>query len=246
MPAVALVDNTTAARLWPGESALGRQVVLAGHTFTVIGVFANYQIRTADRPIEGMALVPFWQHTFEPQVDARLAVRVRGDPETLLSALAADVAAVDPEVPVTERFTLSTSVAAAFSDVRLGRWVAVSAAIMGLVVSAVGLFGLVAFLVARRSREFGVRLALGALPSHIVSLVLRQGWAPLAWGAVLGLALALVGARLLSAWLVGVAPFDPLAFGAALAGMALVAVAASLVPLRRAARVDPVVVLREE
>ena len=245
-PPVALVDNTTAARLWPAGSALGRQVVLGGHTFTVIGVFANYQIRTADRPVEGLALVPFWQHTFEPQVDARLAVRVRGDPAALLPALAADIAAVDPQVPVTERRTLSTSVAAEFGDVRLGRWVAVSAAIVGLVVSAVGLFGLVAFLVARRSREFGVRLALGATPSQIVALVLHQGWAPLAWGAGLGLALALLGARLLSSWLVGVSPFDPVAFGVAVAGMGLVAVAASLVPVRRAARLNPVEVLREE
>lgn len=245
-PPVALVDNTTAARLWPGRSAIGEELIIGEVSFTVIGVFANYQIATATDPASGMAVIPFWQHHFGQQVDARLAVRVMGDPTTVVDALAAVVAAVDPLVPVTERTTLEASLAASFADLHLGRWVALSAALVGLVISAAGLFGVISFLATSRQREFGVRLALGASPREVATLVLKQGWLPLIGGLVAGTVLALVVGNLLASWLVGVSRFDPAVLLAGTVSLLAVATMASVAPVRKAARVDPVSVLRTD
>jgi predicted permease len=244
-PRVAIVNEALARRLWTA-SPLARPVLLAGHEFRVVGVVADYRPHNALESAPPMAYVPFWQSDFEPQVDARLAVRVTSDPAAALPALVKAIAEVDPSVPVTETLALHDQIAAAFLPVRLGSAVLAASSVLALLLSALGLYGVVAFLAARRTREVGVRMALGARPREVVSLFLRQGLAPVALGGAAGLLAAAGAARLLAALLFGVAPFDAGIFAGAAGAVAAIALLSVYAPALRASRLDPTVALRAE
>ncbi|HKG91423.1 MAG TPA: ADOP family duplicated permease [Gemmatimonadaceae bacterium] len=245
-PRVAVVNATLASRLWPEGPAVGRTIRLDSVTLQVVGVVRDYRLHTATEPAPTMAFVPFWQHSFEPQVDARLAVRVRGDPGAALPALRRAIADVDPAVPVTEAVPMVTQVGAAYASVRLGGAVLAAAATLALILSGIGLYGVVAFVVARQTREIGIRMAIGARPAQVARHFLREGLRAATIGGAAGLALALLAGRLLGTWLVGVSPADVAVLAAASGSVAAVALIASYIPSRRAARVDPVAALRSE
>jgi macrolide transport system ATP-binding/permease protein len=142
---------------------------------------------------------PFWESTEE--TDARMAIRVHGDPRAMLPVLHRAIAEVDPHVPVTEQMTMLDQVESVFLQARLAAAVCACASFLALVLSAVGLYGVIAYIVGRRTREIGIRMALGARPSNVRAVVLKQSLAVLVPGIVLGLAGSLVCARLLGAWL---------------------------------------------
>ncbi len=156
------------------------------------------------------------------------------------------IAAVDPQLPVTEQMTLLDQVEGKFIQSRLAASVMLAAGSLGLLLSAVGLYGVIAYSLRRRRRELGLRMALGARRSQVLRLVLREVAAVVAPGMALGLAAAPAVARLLGAWLYGVSAGDPASFLIAPLALAAAALLAAWLPARRAALLDPAVALRDE
>jgi putative ABC transport system permease protein len=243
-PRVALVNEALAQRLWSTVNVVGRSIVLEGKAFQVVGVVANHRVHRSDEAPPSSAYVAFWQSSFEPQIDARVAIRVEGDPALLFAPIRRALEAVDVAVPVTETVTMEAQRRAAYTEVRLGGGVLVVAAALSLFLSAVGLYGVVSFVVARRAKEVGIRLAIGARPSDVVALFVRQGLRPVWLGAVLGVAVSVSLAPMLSRWLFGIAPIDLSTIAGALVTVVFVGTVATWVPARRAARLDPAVVFR--
>lgn len=245
-PLVAILTESVARKLWPGESSLGRTIVLGGKAFRIVGVAADFAVHPITTPAAPVVLVPFWQNAFEPEIDARLAVRVRGDPAAALPRLRQAINAIDPAVPITELMPFASQVDSNNAAVHLGAVVLLVAALVALFLTGLGLYGVISYLVERRTREIGVRIAVGATPARIVALVVRHGlYATLAGGAA-GLVCAALGARFLAAYLIGVQPGDRIAFAAALLAVTAVSCVASYLPARRAAKIDPVSALRVE
>ena len=174
-----------------------------------------------------------------------VVVRTDGDPMGLARSIREAVWAIDPAVPVSEVRTMSRVVAEALAEPRLLMTLLVLFAGVGLALGIVGIYGVAAHSVGRRTREIGLRIALGANPREVMAMVVRQGLTSAALGVALGLAAALVLARSMSALVYGVSPTDPATFAGLSALVLAAAAAASYVPARRAARIDPAVSLRE-
>ena len=241
---VAMVNATLAQRLWSTGNVVGRTVVLEGKALQVVGVVEDYRTHRFGQAPPATAYVAFWQNSIEPQIDARVAIRVEGDPRELFAPIRRALAAVDASVPVTEMITIDAQRRATFTEVRLGGTVLLVSATLALFLSAVGLYGVVSFVVARRAKEVGIRLAIGARPGEVVALFVRQGLRPMWIGAALGLALSVALAPLLSRWLFGIAPVDVPTIAGAVAAVVVVALVATYVPASRAARADPASVFR--
>jgi predicted permease len=249
---VAVVSETFARRFWPGERAVGRRVAVSlgrwdTGTVTVVGVAADVRdAEPADRPAPTVYLPLAQRH----HAQVALYVRARGEPARLTPALTSAVRAllreVDPNLPPREVRALAEYRSEALLPARLLAVMLGAFGTLALAVAAVGLGGVVAFLTVRRTREIGVRLALGATPGGVVALVLRQGVRLAGLGLAAGLALAAAAGHLLRSQLHGVGALDPLAFGAAGAVLTAVALLASWLPARRAARVPPSTALRAD
>ncbi|HEY7878437.1 MAG TPA: ADOP family duplicated permease [Gemmatimonadaceae bacterium] len=247
-PAVAVVSETLARRLWGRQSrtVVGRLVRADTVVARVVGVVPDYQVRTSDEMPAAAVFLPYLQHAMEGDGDTRLAVRVGGDPARAIPVLRAAMARVDPAMLVTESMPMRDQVDAAYVQLRLGDAVLAVAGGVSLLLCALGLYGVIAFLVARHTREIGIRVALGATAPLVVRHYLGAAVRPVAIGVVVGLAIASMTTRLLGAWLVGVSAHDVLSFALACAVVVASALVASYVPARRAARVDPATALRTD
>jgi predicted permease len=245
-PLVAIVTESAAHRLWPAGTALDRTIVIGGKSFRVVGVVADYTVHAINQAPATDVLIPFWQNALGQEVDARMAVRVRGDPVAALPALRRAIAEVDPAVPVTEMMSLERQVDAEYMPIHLGAVVLLDSAAVALLLTGLGLFGVVSYIVQRRTQEIGLRMAVGATPARIMGLILRQGVGATLAGVATGLLVAMLGSRLLAAYLVGVPPGDRFAFASASLAVVAVAMFASYLPARRAMRVDPMAALRIE
>ncbi|MFW6198352.1 MAG: ADOP family duplicated permease [Acidobacteriota bacterium] len=243
-PAVAVVSEALADLLWPDGSALGAPLRVNGRLRTVVGIVADVPLQSRAEPIRPYAYVPFWQNP--GHVDARLQVRVDGDPTAALPVLAREVREVDPAVPITELTTLEGRLAGAFRALRMTAAVVSYAAGLTVLLSALGLYASLTTAVSRRRHELGVRQALGASARGIIRLVAARGVRVVLVGALAGLALSAVGSRLVRHLLYGTPGADvPVYLGAAVVVVA-VGLAASWLPARRAARIPPVEALRGE
>jgi len=247
-PEVAIVNETLARSLWPGTDPLGRSIVVDGTAYTVVGVAPDAQYRNATQAPVPFLYTSFWQiPTIDrAPVDSRLHVRVAGDPRALLPRIRSEIAAVDPDVPISEDRPLTEWLDYSFQPVRVAGAILVTFGGLGLALSAIGLYGLLAFSVARRTREIAIRMALGADARNLARSVVRRGVALVAAGAALGAAAVLMSARFVATLLFGVPAIDPIAMLGAAALLFAVAAIASYFPARRAAAVDPVVALRTE
>jgi putative ABC transport system permease protein len=176
----------------------------------------------------------------------RVVVRATGDPSELVGAIRRELRQVDPALPLSTVRTMEEIVANDLSGTRLPMVLLSGFALLALVLAAIGVYGVMAYAVISRAREFGVRMALGALPRSILGLVLRQGLAAALVGVVLGAAAAAAGSRLLSKLLYGVRSLDPGTFAAAAVTLVAVTLVACYLPARRATRVDPMMALRGE
>lgn len=176
--------------------------------------------------------------------DSRTNVRVNGDAAAMMPAIRREIAAVDPAVPLSEDYPLEARVAFTFRHVRMAMTMLVSFAALSIVLAATGLYGVVAFVMSLRTREIAIRMALGARPEQVRMLVVRHGLSVAVFGAAIGLAAAVAGARLLSMMLYGVQPHDTVTFAAAAALLVGIAAVASGIPARRAIRVEPATALR--
>jgi predicted permease len=245
-PLVALVNETLARRLWGSISVVDHTLLLDGRSFHIVGVVKDHRPHAFGEAPREAAYVAYWQNAFGPQTDANVAIRVEGDPVRALASIRRAIESVDAAVPVTEVSSMALRMRASYTEVRLGGVVVLSSALATLFLAAVGLYGVVSYLVAQRSREIAVRLAVGARPGEVVSMMLRQGLRPIGVGGAIGLVVSVAAAPLLSRWLFGIAPVDGLTILAAVAAVTVVAVIASYLPARRAAEMDPAAVFRAE
>jgi putative ABC transport system permease protein len=231
-----LTQRISMAELIPGQPR-GQQV-----EWQIVGVFRN--VRGAgsreDRPEMD---VPFAQ---SPWPQASLVVKTQGDPKALISSISAAVSSVDPDVPLAGVQTIDEIVSDALAIDRFSVVLFASFGVLGLLLAAVGIYGVMAFGVAQRTREFGVRMALGAQRSGVIGMVLKEGTILAFAGAAIGLAGAYLVGRAMHSMLFGVEAFDVRAFGAVFALLLVVALSACLVPALRASRVEPMEALRDE
>lgn len=248
-PGVVLVNETFARRFFPGKDPLGRRLIIPAPTrpdpprdYEIVGIVRDVRFLGPAAPAEPA----FYLHLAQfPHGDVTLLVRTAGDPPAMVVAARAAVSAIDPLQPISQVTTLDALASRAVAQSRFAMTLVGLFGGLAFLVAAVGIYGLLAYTVSQRTREIGVRVALGAQAGDLARLVLGQALAVTVTGVVAGLAAAAALSRLVSSLLYGVSPLDPLTFAGA--GVALVAVAliASGVPVRRAARIDPMVALRD-
>ena len=243
-PPVAIVNETLASRLWPGGGALGATIVVGRIERQIVGIVKDLSLRSRTHDRESWVYTPFWQNP--AQVDSRVAIRAAGDPSALLPAIAREVNRVDPDVPIAETITLPSRIAALMRPVRVSATFVGYTAVLAVILTAVGLYGSLAFAVARRTKEIGIRMALGAERRRVLGLVVREGMTVVAAGVAAGLALAAGGARIVGHLLYGSADADWIFYASAAAVVACVGFVASVMPARRAAAVEPLIALRCE
>jgi putative ABC transport system permease protein len=244
---VAVVSESFAKRFFPGQDPIGRRFNFARADRVVIGVVGDVKMRGLTRVSEPQVYVPYQQMPdgiLEWYAPKDLVIRTTGDPVALVPAVRAIVHAADPDVPLSEVQTLEQLVGGETASRVAQLRVLGGFALVALLLGGVGIHGLLAFAVSARSAEIGVRMALGARRADIVSMIAKRSVMLAAIGIAAGVALAYVAGRAIQSLLAGVTPGDGLTFGVAI-GLTLAMVAAgSLRPALRAARVDPVAVMR--
>jgi predicted permease len=244
-PLAAVVNETMARRFWPDGRAVGQTFSLAfgDRRYTVVGVSGNHKVQSVgERPTP-------YLHTAAAQHPATynaIVARTRGDAAPLLAAMRRALLAMEPGLVFIQHDTMEANMATSLLPERAGATLAAGFGGLGTLLAAIGLYGVIAYSVARRTREIGIRVAIGAQPSQVLSMVMRQGLAIALVGAVAGALLAAVAARVLSGVIYGVGAADPIAWGAAFGALLLAAAFANYIPARRAMKVDPVAALRTE
>jgi predicted permease len=242
-PLVAVVNETMARRYWSGRSPVGGTIRLGATPVTVVGVARSGRYGKLQEAPRNFMYLPVLQQ-WRP--DVILHVRTNGDPASVLPSVQAELKRLDASVPLFDVRTLEEHLALSVFIPRLAGWLLGVFGILGLALAIIGIYGVVAFSVAQRTREIGVRVALGAARHEIVTMVLGQGLRLTAIGLTLGLILAWIAGRLLSGQLLGVSPTDPLSFVGTAVLLLVVATAASLLPARRAAHLDALTALRRD
>jgi putative ABC transport system permease protein len=255
-PRAMLVNETLARALFPGQDPLGKRVLCCEGANddprwkTIVGVVGDARSRGPDQEVVAEFFMPVAQAPDAAWnwINRTMSVVVRadGDPLTLAPAMREALRRVDPSLPLYRIETMETSLTNALAPARFRTALLGSLAGIGLLLAMVGIYGVVSYLVTRRRAEIGVRMALGASSSDVVRLVVGQGLRPVLVGTVVGGLAAIAASRLLTAWLRGVSPNDPLTLGAAAGLLVAVAVLASLVPARRATKVDALAAIRSE
>ena len=245
-PRVVIVNETLARQMWPDGQPVERPLVINDQSYRVVGVVKDAQFRNVAEPPQPFLYLPYWQNNFSPQIDATIVARVTGDAEALLPRLRREIAAVDGNVPISESATMRQQVNATFKHVMLSTSVLISSSAIALFLSMIGLYGALTFAVSQRTREIGIRMALGAQTADVLKLVVGQGLRLVLAGVALGLFTAVAATRLMKSLLYGVSATDPITFVLIAAGLLCVGVLACWIPARRATRVDPLVALRYE
>jgi putative ABC transport system permease protein len=242
---VVIVSRELARREWPGVSALGKRIRPEGDSAwsTVVGVVGDSRQRTLGEDLRPRLYVPVLQ---SPEAFSNVVARATGDPLALAPSVRAALWSVDPDQPVWEIRSMDGLLARSMRQERFTMLLTGLFAALALLLAAVGVYGVMAYTVSQRTREVGIRLAIGATPAQLIGLILGQGVRATAAATVLGLAGSLGAARLIRGQLFGVAPDDPVTFVVVPAVLAGVALLACWLPARRAAKVDPVVALRSE
>ncbi len=242
--AVAIINETMARRYWPDGQAVGREMFAGSpDPVTIIGIARDAKYRMLREEPRPSFYVPLTPDALRGGV---FHVRTARAPEAALPELRRALTEVSRTVPVTDARTLRSQTEANITDDRVAMTIGVSLAGAAVLLAAVGLFGAMTYQVSRRTREMGIRVALGAAPPRLLSLVLRQGLTLALMGGAAGLVLSVWTTGAIEARLFRVSAFDTWSFGLALALLTAIALAATVLPARRAARVDPMVALRDD
>jgi predicted permease len=245
-PRVAIVNQALALRLWSDRSAVGHSLLINGQPFQVVGVSADIQPPTTIHAPEPHLYLSYWQSNATREGDIRLAVRVAGDPALALPAIRRIIYSLDPNVPIGEDMSMSEQISLEYMPILLARSVMSFCGLLALCLSAMGLYSILAFAVRTRTREIGIRMALGARPEDVLRLIVGQGAKLALLGVVAGSVAALISTRLFASLLFGVKTTDPATYVTVTVLLFLVALAACYYPARRAMRVDPMQALRTE
>ena len=252
-PLVAVVNDTMAARYWPGESAIGKRFKMGGvdstrPMMTIVGIVKTSRHNAVVEDARAEMYLPHAQLPASTGISAArvmaLVVKTIGDPLALTPAMRAAVRAVDPNVPLADVQTMEQVTATALAAPRFAAFLLGVFAALALALAAIGTYATISLLVAERTNEIGIRMALGAERGNILSLVLREGLGYAVAGIVIGLAGATLFARVLSALLYGVTAFDPVTYAAVPAILTAVALLATWAPAHRATSVNPLNTLR--
>ncbi|HUK30371.1 MAG TPA: ABC transporter permease, partial [Candidatus Acidoferrum sp.] len=247
-PGVILINQTTALRVWPGEDPIGKRVKVSGLDrpwLTVIGI-------VGDVHHYGLDVSPTMQfymaHSQWPDTDSDMTfvIRTTGPPGSVASVAREAIHSLDPTQPVSHVMPLEDYVGISLQARRFSLILIAAFAIVALLLSMIGIYGVTAYTVAQRTREIGIRIALGAQRSEVVGLMMRQGAVLILAGVVVGVIASAALTRFLGGMLFGVTPTDPLTFALVAALLVVVAALACWIPARRAMRVDPIVALRHE
>lgn len=246
-PGVAIVTRALAERYWPGQSALGKVLHVAtpdGPALTIIGISADAKFRQLSESPESHVFIPLSQ---DYPADASLIIRTTVAPLSIVPQVRGALAAIDPELPVSDIKTIDELLAGrAFLMPRIASRVTAALGGLALVLALVGLYGIVSYAVAQRTRELGIRMALGATNAGVVGLVLKEGVKLAGAGITVGLLAAVIVTRVARSLLFGVSPTDPVVLLLVLVSLGGITLLASWIPARRAARVQPVVALKSE
>ena len=249
---VAIINKAMADRRWPGESPLGRRIHLPGPSnmeapITVVGVAANARQSDWTSAPQDEVYLPLAQRAGEFGLSAMTFVlRTATEPEALAAVIPREIAMLDRGVAVSDVTTMSAVVSVELWRERLTAQLTGLFAAVALGLAAIGVYAVVSYSVARRTREFGVRVALGATHGSVVRLALAEALAPVLGGSAAGVIAAMAGSRLIEAFLFNVSAVDPVALGGAALALVLVAGVAAWMPAHRASRLDPVAALRRD
>ncbi len=244
-PPVCLVSESFARHFWPGQSAIGKRVGYpwASPWITIVGVVRDAKLDSLTGTSEQTFYRPLAQ---APRTEMTVAIRTTANEQALAPSIRQIVAQLDHAVPVSDVQTMSHVVDASAARPRFTMVLLALFASLAVTLGVIGIYGVMSYTVAQRTREMGVRMALGATPGDAMRLVLGEGLALAAAGIGVGMVAAIGSSRLLRGVLVGVTPTDPLTFVTVPIALALVALLASYLPARRATRVDPTTALRSE
>jgi putative ABC transport system permease protein len=244
-PLVVLINKTAAQRFFPGENPLGQRMaypsMMQFHA-DIIGVVADVKYGPPEEPV----MPDVYTSSLQSWAGGFLAVRTAGDPQTTVSALREQVHALDPELPVYDVVTMEQRVALAAWRAQFSAMLLALMSALALLLAVLGTYGVFSYSVAARSRDIGVRVALGAGSRDVIAMVLREGAVLCTVALAVGLPSALGLTRLLSSQLYGVDPGDPLTFAIVVALLVAAAMVASYIPARHAAKIDPLEALRHE
>ena len=253
-----IVSQAFAKHFWPNGSAVGRRVKAAGPDggwSTIVGVVGDVHNEALTEPLDEMVYLPVLQTT-QPSPGSpdtvvaenamTLTIRTGGDPLALFSTVRREIWEMDRNLPLVKVRDLSAVVSDAMARTTFTLIMIGAAAGVALLLGAIGIYGVISYMVSLRTREIGVRMALGAQTSEVRGMVVRQGMVLAAIGAAIGLVGAVGLARLISSMLYGVAPHDPITLGAVTLSLLVVAGVASWLPAMRAARIDPIEALRAD
>jgi predicted permease len=248
-PGVAIINESTARRIWRDANPIGRALRLGapdGAEATIVGVVADVRFRDLTTPLATSEPDVYFPMAQVSTRNLQVAVRSSLPPEQLTAAVRREIAAIDLAIPLFGVRPLEELLAQQTAQGRFGSVVLTAFGLSALVLAAVGLYGVLAFIVSLRRREIGIRLALGATSSRVLEGVIVQGTALAAMGLGVGVVVAFFSTRVIESQLFGIGARDPIVFVGAAVALLLVAVAASWVPARRASRVDPQIALRTE
>jgi predicted permease len=243
-PRVVVVNETLADRFWPGQSAIGKRLQLGGGRnpfLVVVGVAKDGKYVLMGEPPTEYLFIPQFQN-YDPKMT--LIARTTGDPARVAEAMRQEVAMIDPELPVYGIKTVTVFLDRILAGPKSLTAFAMIFGLVALLMATIGLYGVVSYSVAQRSRELGIRIALGARSTDVLRLVLKEGAILAGAGIFLGLITAVAAAQLLVSFLYGVSSIDPVTFVAVPVALGLVCLLACYAPARRAARTDPMVSIR--
>ncbi len=243
---VVIINETMARRYWPGQSPLGKRIYMRtpdGPSFEIVGVSADCKVFSIR---EGPQPYVLFSDAQRPSTYQVLFARTRGDAGKLLTLVRRELLALEPNLPIAQSQTMEAQVSATLIPDRSAASLVGAAALIGIMLAAVGLYGVISFSVARRTREIGIRMALGARRADVLCQVMRRGLLVEAAGLVAGTSLALAMTRILRSVLYGVGPADLASWGIAVGILTAISVLATLMPAYRAANVNPSTAMRVE
>ena len=246
---VVVINETMARRSWPGQDAIGKRIRWGGWNpqgwLTIVGVVADVKFSALEAESPPTVYMPVFQ---VPRIrrDAIFIARTTADPASLAAAMRREIGAVDPDLPIYDVRTMNQVISESVAQRRFTMWLLAIFAIAALGLAALGLYGVLSYAVTQRTREIGIRMALGGRRLDVLKLVVGQGMSLALAGALAGLIASFALTRLMKGLLFGVSASDPLTFTAVALLLTMVALVACWIPARRATKVDPMVALRCE